>query len=163
MDEDGTRLAYGFVFDYGTDKSATTAGQVVIDTTSGQVKYHDNTAQRVLSYEKTECVTLENLTAADDNYEFWFDSHAVTITKVGVHCKGTCSTPAQISLEDRAGNAMTHTTPTVSTGTSNTVFQVVTAENSLSAGEGLCFDVDNTPNPETDEYTICFSYTVNAD
>lgn len=105
---------------------------------------------------------IEDLAAADDNYEVWIPTVAVTITKIGVHCRGTCTTTAHISLEDRAGNAMTHITPIASTSTNNTIFVDVTAANSLVAGEGLRFDVDNTPSPETDEYMINWEYTVDA-
>lgn len=146
----------------GAAPTVDTAGQAALDTTSDQIKYY-GTAERVLHYERTECVVVENLAAADDNYEIFMANDAITITGIGVHCRGTCTTGADISLEDRAGNAMTHTTPTHSTGTGNTTFQSVTAANTLAAGEGLAFDVDNAVSPETDEYTICFTYTITAD
>lgn len=138
------------------------AGESAIDTTSDQFVYYGG-AKRVLHYTRHECVVVENLAAADDNYEIWMANDAVTITGIGVHCRGTCTTGADISLEDRSGNAMTHTTPTHSTGTGNTTFQSVTAANTLVAGEGLAFDVDNAVSPETDEYTICFTYEITAD
>ncbi len=105
------------------------------------------------------CFYFDHLAAGDDNVDFRMWAQAVTITKVGCYCDGTCTTAAQISLEDRAGNAMTHTTPTCATGTDNATYQSVTANGSLAAGEGLNFDVDNTPNPETDLYLICVQGT----
>lgn len=110
-------------------------------------------------YTDTKCAVIENLAAADDNFEIFMADAAMTITEVGVHCDGTCTTGANISLEDRSGTAMTHTTPTPSTGSGNTTFQSVTAANSLVAGEGLRFDVDNAVSPETDTYSICFEFT----
>ena len=107
-----------------------------------------------------ECKTgvIENLAAADDNWELGTFNYAVNITKIGLHCKGTCTTPAQISLEDRAGNAMTHTTPVASLATALTTFYNVTAGNALTIGEGFRFDVDNAVSPETDDYTINYCF-----
>jgi len=50
----------------------------------------------------------------------------------------------------------------VSTGTGNTTFTSVTAANGLVAGEGLEFNVTNAVSPETDAYTVCYTYTVDA-
>lgn len=108
----------------------------------------------------TECAVIENLAAADDDFEIFMANDPITITGIGLHCSGTCTIGADISLEDRAGNAMTHTVPTHSTGSENTTFQAVTAANTLVAGEALRFDVDNAVDPETDTYTICFTYTI---
>jgi len=120
-------------------------------------------ATATIDYTYTKCAAQEDLAATDDDSFLGMFNTGVTITGVGVHCKGTCTTPAQISLEDRAGNAMTHTTPTASTGTDNTTFQSVTAANTLVAGEGLRYDVDNTPSPDgEDEYLICYTYTVSG-
>jgi hypothetical protein len=100
----------------------------------------------------------ENLAAADDNYEFFVAHAPMTVESIGVHCVGTCTTEAEISLEDRAGTAMTHSVPDASTGTDVTKIYSVTANNSLVTGEGLRFDVDNAVDPETDEYLIMISY-----
>jgi len=149
-----------FGFPYGTAPTVDANAEAAVDTTADQLLYYSD-ALRVVHPSHVECVVVENLAAADDNYEIWMANDAVTITAIGVHCRGTCTTGADISLEDRSGNAMTHTTPTHSTGTDNTTWQSVTAANSLVAGEGLAFDVDNAVSPETDEYTICFTYTYN--
>ena len=120
----------------------------------------DWTTARQAGQNVTKCAVIENLAAADDNFELWMPDVAITITSIGLHCRGTCTTGADISLEDRSGNAMTHTVPTHSTGTSNTTFQTVSAANALVVGEGLAFDVDNAVSPETDVYTICFTFAV---
>ena len=133
------------------------AGEVAQDTTDDQLLY--GATPRVLAYEQTRCIVIENLAAADDNYPFGMFNDAVTITGVGVHCDGTCTTAADIDLSDRAGNAMTHGAPTVSTTTGSTTFTAVTAANTLTAGEGLEFSVANAVSPETDKYLICYTYT----
>lgn len=147
----------------GTGPTVDTTGQIAIDTTSDQLIYYGASSASVIAPKDCKSATIENLAAADDNLEIGMFAYGVTITDVGVYCNGTCSTPAQISLEDRSGNAMTHTTPTAATGTGNATFQSVTAANSLVAGEGLRFDVDNTPSPETDTYIITYCFTVTAD
>lgn len=109
------------------------------------------------------CAVIENLAAADDNFEFWEAPYAVTITHVSCRCRGTCSTPATFTLEDRGGAAMTitGTNPTCST-TGNSTYSTVTAANGLVEGEGIAFDVTNAVSPETDEYTLCVKYTVDS-
>lgn len=99
-------------------------------------------------------VKVEDLAAADDDFEFFVAPESITVTDIGCHCQGTCTTTADFRLEDRSGNAMTHTTPGCSTSTSDTTFTSITASNKLVAGEGMRFDITNTPNPETDEYTV---------
>lgn len=109
------------------------------------------------------CTVITDLADTDDNFEFWQTDKAVTIRSAGCYCRGTCTTTATLTLEDRAGNAMTISgTPLACAKTAaNATYQAVTAANTLVAGEGIAFDVTNTPNPLTDEYTICVTYTIN--
>jgi hypothetical protein len=146
----------------GAAPSVDAAGKIGVDTTADQLKYFGS-ALRVLSPVRPECAIVENLAAADDNFEFFMDNAPSTITGVGCRCRGTCTGTATLTLEDRGGNAMTitSTNPTCAT-TGNSTFAAVTAGNQLAAGEGLAFDVTNTPNPETDEYTICVTRTLDA-
>ncbi len=102
----------------------------------------------------------DNLAAADDDYEFFIANLPMTIESFGVHCSGTCTTTAEISLEDRGGTAMNHSVIEASTGTEQTRIYSVTGANTLATGEGLCFDVDNTPVPETDSYTLMVTYRI---
>lgn len=109
-----------------------------------------------------ECAIIKDLAATDDNFEFWQPNKAVTLIGVGCRCRGTCTTAATFTLEDRGGNAMTitGTNPTCAT-TGNTTYSAMTtdADNNLASGEGVAFDVTNTPNPDgADEYTICVSW-----
>ena len=108
-----------------------------------------------------ECQMVQDLAAADDDVEIWMPRVASTINAVSLHCAGTCTTAATIQLEARStGTAMTGT-PTASTGTSSSTWAAVTdnAVSQLVAGEGLRFDVTNAVDPETDDYTICWSWT----
>lgn len=154
-------MSGGFEIPNAAAPTVDVAGEVAVDTTDDQLKYYGG-AERVIAYERTACLYVENLAAADDDIAMYMANDAITITGIGVHCDGTCTTPADIDLSDRAGNVMTHGAPTVSTGTGSTTFTAVTAANALVAGEGLEFSVANAVSPETDTYLICFTYTVNA-
>jgi hypothetical protein len=137
--------------------------------TDGQIA-HDTTAdQLILGADPTvfdprwqECVVFENLAAADDNYEIGeFMVFGVTLTFVSAHCRGTCTTPATIGFEDRAGNAVTlASTLTASTGTGNSTPIAVSSGGTFVVGEGIAIDVTNAVSPETDEYTICYGGTI---
>jgi hypothetical protein len=109
----------------------------------------------------TACAAIPDVVAADDNFLIWVAPAAVTIRSIWCRYEGTGTTVATFALEDAEGNAMTHTAPTCTTGAALAGIQPVTAANTLSTGEGLRFDVSNTPNPTTDDYAMCFAYTVN--
>lgn len=145
----------------GTSPTVDDAGEIALDTTDSQLKIYDGTSVNVLSGKISRCAVIDDLSATDDNRPLGSTVYARTITKVGCRCNGTCTTGAQISLEDTGGNAMTHTTPTCATSGAIT-FQSVTAGGALTAGEGLRVDVDNAVDPETDTYEICFEETIDA-
>lgn len=149
------------VIPQGAAPTVDAAGEIAVDTTDDQLVYYGS-VKRVISHTKPIGIIIADLAAADDNYPFGMFNDPVTITGIGVHCDGTCTTPAVIALSDRSGNAMTHASPTVSTGTGNTTYTAVTANNSLVAGEGLEFSVTNAVSPETDIYTIMYTYTWDA-
>lgn len=143
------------------DPTVNAAGEIALDTSDDQLTYY-GAAQRTLRYEEEVCVTIEDLAAADDDYTFMSWRDAVTITGVWCHYRGTGTTPATITLEDGAGNAMTitDTAATCAASTGAATPKAVTAANTLTAYEMLAFNVSNAVAPETDEYTICVSYTV---
>jgi len=118
----------------------------------------------VLPYKQQVCAAIPDLVAADDNFQIWVAPVAVTITDVGCRYEGTGSTVATVTLESTVGGAMTHTAPTCVTSTNNATYQAVTsnAASQMVAGEGLRFDVTNTPSPTTDDYSICVRYTIDA-
>lgn len=140
----------------GTAPTADDPGELAHDTTADQLIVADT----VFHPEETVCAVVEDLAAADDDFEFFMSGSPITITSVGCRCRGTCSTAATFTLEDRGGNAMTitGTNPTCAT-TGDSTFAAVTAGGALNAGEGVAFDVTNTPSPETDTYTLCVTYT----
>jgi hypothetical protein len=147
---------------FGSAPTVSASGQVGIGTVNHQFWYNSQGTKRVLSYQKTRCVIVDNLGATDDNFPMGSFVDPVTVTSVWCTCSGTCSTMAQMSLEDGAGNAMTHTTPTCTAASATPTAQSVTAANTLTARETLAFDVDNTPSPDgADTYSYCVSYTLN--
>jgi len=143
----------------GAAPTVDTDGQIAHDTTADQLIVGADPT--VFDKRFEQCVVFENLAAADDNYEIWEFQRGVTITYVSAHCRGTCTTEAEIGFEDRGGNAFTlASTLTASSGTGNSTPIAVSSGGTLVAGEGMAIDVDNAVNPETDEYTICFMGTV---
>jgi hypothetical protein len=144
----------------GTNPTVDVDGEISIDETDDQLVFQSASTDVVITGERCESKIIEDLADADDGLSLGMWADAVTITKVAAHCDGTCSgTLATIALIDRAGNAMTHTAPTVSTTTGNSTFQNVTAANQLAAGEGLEFNQTATQTEETNTYTISFCYT----
>jgi hypothetical protein len=127
----------------GTIKHDTTAAQLLAGSS---IVYHPDTSVPAV---------IELLSSDDDDYEFYTATYPQTVRKIGVHCEGVCTTPATFSFTDRAGNALTVGSITVSTGTGNTSFATVSAGGSLVTGEGLKLNVTNTPNPDaTDKYIV---------
>ena len=109
------------------------------------------------------CATMTQLSAANDNYVFWTaPPFSVRVDKAWcIYDASTPTDPADIDLQDAAGNAMTMTDVTCSAKTSPaTSVQSVTGGNTLVAYEAIALNVTNTPNPNAqDKYTICFAYT----
>ncbi len=100
-----------------------------------------------------------NLTAADDDYEFWVAPQTVTLGAATCYCRGTCApTIATITFQDRAGNAIALASGlTCGSGAADSTyvnFDTADGDRVLVTGEGLRFNVTNTPDPATDEYTI---------
>lgn len=149
----------------GTTKTLIQASSAVLsigDVSSNATVTSTGTITQMSSARSREvCAVIADLASTDDSFEFWMANQAATITSVGCRCRGTCTTAATFTLEDRAGNAMTitGTNPTCATS-GNATYAAVTAANALVVGEGIAFDVTNTPNPDgSDEYTLCVTYT----
>jgi hypothetical protein len=105
----------------------------------------------------TRSFTIENLAAADDNVPIpGVNEHGV-VKALWCTCHGTCTTPATITLENSAGNAMTGTA-TCSTAPTIPDVTTITAGGTFGQRQDLRFDVTNAISPETDEYTISFEY-----
>lgn len=140
----------------GTNPTVSAVGEIALDTTDAQLVVQQSGSQVVISTENHRCAVIENLAAGDDNFPVWSPLNAVTITNSWCLCTGTCTTEADISFEDGAGNAMggTVTCEDITTGDSLTAI----TSGTLVALESLAIDVDNTPTAD-DEYTICWQYT----
>ena len=129
--------------------------------------------------EQDRCLTVEALMAANDNYPVYTSHHKSIVMEAACRCTGTCTTPAVLTWEDQAANALTQadctrTSADVATaantacgyasGTAALVCQNSTAAgavwqpfntgNLLAAGETLQFDVGGGPT-EGDTYNIC--------
>ena len=144
--------------------STSETGMIGIDTSDvGQIVWASNSSvTRVTPGTFFGGLIVENLAAADDNFSIPGFPWPVTIEKIWCECEGTCTTAATLSFEDDTANAMTLSgTPVCATGTTVPTAVDVTAGGSLTARESWQFDVTNTPNPETDEYFIGWSYSVN--
>jgi hypothetical protein len=104
-------------------------------------------------------VIMVNLLDTDDNFEFAQAPRALTLIDASCYCRGACTTPGQITFQDRATNAITLTTTPLVCGTgagdsAYTTFDTTDVDRVLNAGEGIRLNVTNTPNPLTDEYTL---------
>jgi hypothetical protein len=108
------------------------------------------------------CTTIENLANADDNLPIWATFVAVTVQKGICVCHGTCTTEADVTFEDGAGNAMTGDITCEDVTTGDTPVSI-SAGGGLVANETMRMDTKATPviDPETDEYTICWAFTLN--
>jgi len=147
----------------GTGPTVSAAGNIAIDTTDDQLQYYGG-AKRVIPYHQTKCGYFPDLVATDDNISLGMFDAAVTITGVACSFNGTGTTAATVTLENGSGTGMTitGTNPTCVANSSNSTFAAVTANNQLEIGQVIRFDVTNTPDPVTDDYTICVRYTNDA-
>lgn len=147
----------------GTSPSTTAAGMIGVDTSDiGQFVWASNSSvTRVTPGTFYGGIIIENLAAADDNITIPGYPWPVTIEKIWCECEGTCTTAATLSFEDDSANAMTLSgTPVCATGTTTPTAVDVSAGGSLTAFESWQFDVTNTPSPETDEYSVGWSYSI---
>lgn len=105
------------------------------------------------------CGAIEDVSSADDDHAFWIAPYAVTLTSVACSCVGTCSTKADFTLADNAGNAMTisGSSPTCSTGSSNASYATISAGGGLVAGEQVRASVSNSPT-SNQEHLLCITY-----
>jgi len=153
IDETANYLFSGALINTGTNPTVNTAGMIAEDTTSNDIVY--GSSAKVLTSKRGASVTVPDVSATDDNFLFFMaPRRAITITDFACRYEGTGTTTAQFRLEDGGGNVMTHATPTCVSGDTAAAFVSVTAGGSLVSGEGLKFDVTNTPSPTTDDYSL---------
>lgn len=112
------------------------------------------------------CVTLDGAASTDDDFEYWIASEATTGIAVTCHCSANCGgTLPTLAFEDRAGNAIALTgggdlaCTSGSSASTYTTFSTGDSDRLLVAGEGLAFDVTNTPSGSP-RVTICTTVSV---
>lgn len=142
------------------------AGEVKVDTsgdttTGGQLIFHDGTDDRVLQATNTQCFPQTDLDAADDDVNFPAAFYQpITIIAAGCRSDTTASptTAATLAFETLGAASMTLTPTCVGSATAMTWATTTDPDAALASGAGFRFDTTNTPNPATDEYTICVAY-----
>ena len=168
MDANAMTGANAFRLPYQATNSVSSAGAFTIDSTADQLVYF-GAAERVIPYIMSASAVLESLVSTDDNYEFWEAPYGVTITTVSCYCRGTCTTEAKLCFEDRTGNNMslgagtdcgggTTVARTCTKGGGVSSYTAVSSGGGLVTGEGLAFDVSNSPTTG-DTYTVTVTYT----
>jgi hypothetical protein len=160
VDETANYAFTGTLINDGTNPTVATAGKIGFDTTQNQLLVGAST--NVFSPTHNVCVTVSDVTSADDAVQFYTADRDIHVTSVGCRYAGTGSTVATFTLQDdktATGLTITGTNPTCVKGNNTASFAAVTANNAITAGNGVQFSTTNTPNPTTDDYTICMTYT----
>lgn len=109
---------------------------------------------------RTACMALSAPTGSTADVPIWIAERATTVRKLGCVCQGAnCGTPAQIRLEDDAGDSI----GTATCGTTSTTWADVSADAdaALPANESARVDVTNTPTA-SGQYQVCIAYTVDG-
>jgi hypothetical protein len=110
----------------------------------------------------THCFQRSALDENDDDVnvpQVWLQP--VTIKRLGCRTDTSASpaTAASVAIETLAGAAIGSAATCVGSETSMTWVDVsADADGILASGAGIRFDVGNTPDPATDDYTICIAY-----
>ena len=73
-------------------------GGIHIDTTEDQFRYFSSDS-RVIVPSYTACITIEDLAAADDNMEIYSNARDMQLLTAWCHCRGTCTTEADLLFE----------------------------------------------------------------
>ena len=106
-----------------------------------------STEGQIVRPQECESLIIEDLVATDDNYPMGMKNYTRELTFVGVHCDVNCGTPATITFQDRAGNAIGTGAITVSTAAGDTTYAAVTgadADRLIGQGEGVEFNTGAT-------------------
>lgn len=110
---------------------------------------------------KSGCATIQNLSSTNDHLPLWASPISVQVRAAWCTCTGTCTTPATITFEDGAQNAITGTVTCGTAAAPGALTPLAGAATTLVAREQLGINVTNTPNPDgADYYTVCWTYQV---
>lgn len=159
----GIKLTDQLILPGGSNPNMEISGKIDIDISDrGQLLWMSASTVRSIPGTQVKCALIENLATTDDNFSLGSLSYPVTIEQIWCECDGTCTTTTGLTFEDDAANAMTITsTPSCATGSSIPVPVLVTAGGSLAARESWQFDVGTISPDGSDEYTVCWEYSVN--
>ncbi len=163
----GTAPASAFNFGAATDleipqdQTVNVDGEITVDGTTGQFRYHDGTAERVVSYQKELCVTLENPVEADDNIPFFTPRRNITVTDIV--CRVDTGTSINLTISNGTDEMEVITCGTAASeddgdpcdGTDPTYCH-------YEALERIEFDL-SSPSGTQDWLNFCITYTIDAD
>jgi hypothetical protein len=158
----------------GTGPTVANAGEVAVDTTDDQFVYF-GAAKRVIPYEHTVCKVVENLKAGDDGMPLYSPQDNITLVEAWCICNDTpancTATEADIDLQavqvGTTGPLVIDDldgTDVVDCNDLETAAEVeaIGTDNTVDAKDLIRFDVSNSPGDESMTYTICITYTVDA-
>jgi len=151
----------------GSSPIVDAAGEIAIDLTSDNLVFF-GAAERVIPHTFQFCEYLNGISQSSDDRPLWMSTaHAggVTIVSAACVCVGTCSTLAELELENDSGSvaSMTGTIDCETTSTGDTNTAIGGAAASVALGDLVRFDTVNNPSQSNSEYMLCVNYTVNAD
>ncbi len=148
------------VYNGATVPLVASAGDMGIDTTQDQLVYYGS-AEAVIEPAISKCFPIEVLEADDDDFLFFSYHTDVTVVGAWCLCQGTCTTEADLSFENDAGTEFgTGDTVDCEDTTTGDTLTTIDGANTLTALDGLRFDVDNAVSPETDAYLLCIKFTI---
>jgi hypothetical protein len=131
-----------------------TDGHIAIDTTGAdQLKYF-STAERVMTYEKEKCFTLETPVDGDDDVPIWSPKHPITITDV--YCRVQGGTSIAVTLGDGTNYLEAVTCDAGGEADDGSI-----ANGAFIADERMEFDMA-APSGAVDWVNYCITYTVDA-
>jgi hypothetical protein len=146
------------------------AGEIMVDTDDSgvggdQLVYYDGTNAAVVPYVDQYCIRVDNVGDTEtDDWPIWMNSAYTDVLLISAACAciGTCNVEADLIFEVDDGSvaAITGTTACEDTGAPPANQALSGDETNLGQFEVLRFDVNNSPDPETDEYIVCVNYEV---
>jgi len=135
------------------DPTTDSVGEIGVDTTSDQFHYY-GASERVVTYLKEKCFTLESPSDDDDDVPFFFPEKAITVHEIRCISQGGTSTVVVVGDGTNDMDSITCATSTTSdTSLSN---------NTFTANERMQFDI-GTVTGTVDWVNYCIRYTITAD
>ena len=142
-------------FEIPQDKTVDADGEITVDGTTGQFRWHDGTAQRVTPIFYERGFVLEDPVEADDNVPFWHPHDNITITDV--YCEVDGATSAEVIISDG-----TNVLETIACDEDGQADDGSIANGTFSANERMEFDI-GTVTDTPDWLAVTITYTIDAD